>query len=152
MSSSELQPRQRFLIRCAILALAMIGAVAGVYVLTVIPPTPDSYYPKCHFHSLTGLHCPGCGLTRAVHSALNGRFEQAFVYNALAVVILPYLLVAIVRSLWSWLWDKPIKSSQSKWVSKRLPWILAIVLILFWILRNLPYYPFTLLAPHELAP
>jgi hypothetical protein len=152
MSGEPLRPRQRLLIRGAILALAAVGAAAGVYVVMVVPPTPDSYYPKCTFHSLTGLHCPGCGLTRSVHSALNGRFAQAFVYNALAVVLVPYLLVAIGRSLWSWLWDKPLQPTRWKWTQTRLPWVLGITLVLFWVLRNIPYYPFTLLAPHELKP
>ncbi len=152
MSGSELQPRQRFLIRGAILAIAVVGIAAGVCVLTVFPPTPDSFYPKCTFHSLTGLHCPGCGLTRSVHSALNGRFAQAFVYNALGVILVPYLVVSVARSLWAWLWDTPPRPGRRTWVQTKLPWAFAIVLILFWILRNIPVYPFTLLAPHELTP
>lgn len=152
MTPSPLNPRRRLLVRGTILVLVALGAGAGGYVLATIPPTDSTPYPKCQFHQLTGMHCPGCGLTRAVHSACNGRFEQAFAYNVLGVVILPYLGVATVRSLWSWMWGTPARPSRlPRGVNKWTPIVLAVVLVLFWVLRNIPYYPFTLLAPHEIS-
>ena len=29
-----------------------------------------------------------------------------------------------------------------------LPWTIAVIISVFWIVRNIPVYPFTLLAPH----
>ena len=56
---------------------------------------PDSL-PKielCFFHAVTGLQCPGCGMTRAFCSISHGRFANAwslnpfsFVFYALAVL------------------------------------------------------------------
>jgi heme A synthase len=100
-------------------------------------------------HSVTGLHCPGCGTTRSLHSLLNGHFTQSLAYNPLTLIVLPVVVLALCRSLWSWLWDAPLPRGRR--VRPYLMWALLVVLLLFGVLRNVPYYPFTLLAPHELA-
>lgn len=46
--------------------------------------------PDCFFERLTGLFCPGCGLTRASVSFLNGHFLRSFLYNA----IVPYAFIS----------------------------------------------------------
>ena len=46
----------------------------------------------CLFHKLTGLDCPGCGMTRAVLSLARSDIAAAFGYNAIWPVILGYLL------------------------------------------------------------
>jgi hypothetical protein len=125
----------------------------GVYVVAVVPPTDATFFPKCHFHQLTGLHCPGCGVTRALHAALNGHVTQALAYNLLAPLLIPVIGVMILRVLWAWLWDKSTSSQQAlsqRWMHW-MPWVLLGVLITFGVLRNIPYYPFNLLAPHELT-
>lgn len=55
-------------------------------------PSDVPLFPKCIFHLLTGLECPGCGIQRALHHLLHGEFTEALRYNAVAVlVIIPYL-------------------------------------------------------------
>lgn len=148
-----MSPRQRTLVRGTLVLLGAAGLAVALWVLATVPPTADSLYPKCVFHQTTGLHCPGCGLTRSVHAALNGRFEQAFAYNVLAVVIVPYLAVSAFRSLWSWASGAPSRPSRLPAGVKRwIPLAIGIVVTVFWVLRNIPLYPFTLLAPHELSP
>lgn len=44
----------------------------------------------CPFRAVTGLPCPGCGMTRAFCSIGHGEFARAFGYNALA----PFVFVA----------------------------------------------------------
>lgn len=43
--------------------------------------------PKCPFFVLTGLQCPSCGNTRALHALLHGRITEALAYNAMAPVL-----------------------------------------------------------------
>jgi len=131
-------------------ACAIVGGVmAGAWWLHGHPPMESSLYPTCYFHALTGLHCPGCGATRAVYALLHGRLDEALHQNGLAVLALPFLGVMAVKSLWRWanaLPPPPVKKS-SRW-SLRLVLAIAPLVILFGILRNLPWHPFTLLAPY----
>lgn len=48
----------------------------------------------CPVKWLTGISCPGCGMTRACLSALTLRFPEAFAYHPLWVA-LPFVLVAL---------------------------------------------------------
>lgn len=41
----------------------------------------------CMLRTLTGIPCPGCGMTRAVLSALRGDFRAAFAYHPLWVTL-----------------------------------------------------------------
>lgn len=134
----------------------MFGLLAGmaIFLVAVNKPDDDSYFPRCTLHNLTGLHCPGCGMTRSLHSALNGDFAQALSYNILAPIILPVFFVSISRSLWSWVRGRKLVRSANpprKWKTY-LPIILGSLLVIFFVLRNIPVYPLTLLAPHELTP
>ncbi len=54
--------------------------------------------PKCPFKLLTGLNCPGCGIQRAVHALLHGRFAEAISYNYFLVYSVPYVSSFVV--LW----------------------------------------------------
>jgi len=49
----------------------------------------------CPIKWLTGISCPGCGMTRACVSALTLQFSQAFFYHPLWVA-LPFVLIAWV--------------------------------------------------------
>lgn len=137
----------RSTVRGALLAFAAVGLVAGISLVATQPPNEASYYPRCQLHTATGLHCPGCGTTRALHSALNGRFEQALAYNAIALVVLPILGWALIHSLWVWFRNVPVPTGRS---SPIWPWVIAAILLAYGVMRNLPWHPFTLLAPHEL--
>src|SRR4051812_3951253 len=68
---------------------ALIGL--GLAVLFRFDPSRYPFYPRCLFHEVTGLHCPGCGATRALHQLLHGRVVEAMGLNAMLVAALPYL-------------------------------------------------------------
>ena len=149
--------RQRRAVRTALVALAAAGAVGVLLAVRAVPPTDDSYYPKCQSYQLLGLHCPGCGMTRAAHALLTGDPAQAVAFNPLAPVALPLLAVAFGRSLFHWAWGRPPAPRPPAGTRPRLsrlkratPWAIALGLILFGVLRNVPVAPFNLLAPHEL--
>lgn len=100
--------------------------------------------PACRFHELTGWHCPGCGGTRALRSLLHGDVIAALRMNALVVpgiLILVWLLIRGFRARGA---VSPIAILGD--VRKFLA--LIVMLVLFTVLRNLPVFPFTELAPH----
>jgi hypothetical protein len=117
-----------------------------VSLLYAYSPTEYSFLP-CMFHQLTGLHCPGCGATRCAHSLLHGDLQQAFAWNPLFVIVLPLLLYVVVRTAFQMWTGKPLAGYRFPvWTTFLLFWIMLI----YWIARNIPFEPFTWLAPHSL--
>lgn len=119
------------------LAAAVIGSVAAAVVLFFFAPTEHPFYPRCVFHSLTGLACPGCGSLRAVHSFLNGEFAAAFRLNPLLLTVLPVagIVFAVRRAL-------GLAPARPAWV-----WLLLSIIVSFSVLRNLPIAPFDYFRP-----
>jgi Protein of unknown function (DUF2752) len=111
-------------------------ATASLAVLALFwfNPAIAGFYPRCYFHELTGWYCPGCGTTRALHQLLHGNVTAAFRLNPLAISLLPLVGHLMVRGHRGGM--KPV------WI-----WVLVGVIIVFGVVRNIPAYPFTLLAP-----
>lgn len=66
------------------------GAIYGLLKLSGLPLMP------CPWQSLTGLPCPGCGMTRSTFALLRGDFIESLKLNAFTwVILLFWLLVAI---------------------------------------------------------
>jgi hypothetical protein len=108
------------------------GAVAAA--LFAFDPVRVNVLPVCPFHQLTGLWCPGCGTTRALHQLLHGNIAGAFRFNALSMAVLPVAGYLMVRG--------DASTLKPGWI-----WLLLAVIVAFGVLRNIPVYPFTLLAP-----
>lgn len=124
--------------------VAATGAVAaGVWVLrTFDPNAADSPLPKCVFHVLTGLYCPGCGMTRALHALAHGDPASAFAMNPLLVLSLPLLL----WMAWHGLGRRPaMPAALSRVLMDGKVWIG--LLLVFGVMRNLPWAPFAWMAP-----
>jgi hypothetical protein len=125
-----------------LLALGLV-ALGGV-VLYHVDPARQSYFPGCVFHWLTGWNCPGCGTTRALHQLLHGRLGAALGYNPVTPLLLPLAL--------AWLGAWAVRAWQGRpapsWeLPPRAGWVVLGLVLAFWVLRNIPAYPFTLLAP-----
>lgn len=121
----------------------LIIILCAGFILYSIPPTENSIYPPCIFHKITGLYCPGCGSTRAIHSLLHLEIRKAFAYNPLVVIFLPFI------SLWLLISIYRIKKGQSTIILPNgFALFFLILIVSFWVLRNIPIYPFNLLAPH----
>jgi hypothetical protein len=101
-------------------------------------------FPKCPVFSLTGMYCPGCGSQRALHAFLNGNVADAFRQNLLATTCYFALLAEMLLLL-----SGNIEWRPSHWLKHtRYAALLVLVAVLgFTFFRNIPIYPFTLLAP-----
>jgi len=118
---------------------ALLGVVA-VIALYVLNPSQTWFLPSCQFHKLTGLYCPGCGMTRATHHLLHGHLLTALHCNALFTLALPCVAA---YGIWRWA-AQPEQPTAWKPV---YAWLLLSAVAVFAVARNIPAYPFTLLAP-----
>lgn len=125
--------------------ITIIGSgIIGLIFLYAFNPSASNFYPPCPFHALTGLHCPGCGSLRALHQLLHGHVFTAFGLNPLMVLTLPFLGYAFLSYFLERLTgvSLPRIFIPASWI-----WVYLCAVLLFWVLRNIPSYPFLLLAP-----
>ncbi len=64
-------------------------------------PTKGVYSGEsiCIFTNIFGVECWGCGITRAIFSALYFRFAEAWEYNRLVIIVLPLLLLLWLKTV-----------------------------------------------------
>ncbi len=124
----------------ALLTVVCIVA-AGLYFLS---PYDSGVYAPCPFNVLTDLYCPGCGTLRGLHELLHGRIGSAMGLNPLMVLSLPFIAYSFIKYVAAGMRERP---ARKIFIPSAFIWALLGIVLLFWILRNLPYYPFTLLAP-----
>ncbi len=70
-----------------------MAAVAAV-ILYRFDPVTAGFFPPCVFRALTGLLCPGCGTTRALHQLLHGEIAAAFALNPMLFAAAPFAALA----------------------------------------------------------
>lgn len=114
--------------------------VCGVYGLLVL--CAAGYYLffrlmggglECPFHVLTGLYCPGCGNSRALHALAEGHFAEALRYNYLMPFEAGFVLYAAIRSTVHYLRTGTYKLTIGpEWVGIAF----LAVLLLWWVVRN----------------
>ena len=124
--------------RAGRIAVAMgcgLTVIAALVLLHQFNPEQHAFFPKCGFHALTGFDCPGCGGQRALHQLLHGNLPEAFRYNALLVSLAPLGLWMLIRRgiRFGTGLSLPSPFSHPTW-----PWLLAGLVIIFGIVRNLP--------------
>jgi len=113
--------------------------IAGAVYVFWYEPGKTGFFPLCPFRLLTGLTCPGCGSTRAMHQLLHGHVEAAFMLNPLFLIALPFLAFALLRhTKLAFAGDLP----QPNALPSRYIYLIFVVVLSFWIFRNTPFYPF----------
>lgn len=113
-------------------ALGVILAVGFAYLLLVewlgrgIP---------CVFYEVTGLRCPGCGMTRMFRALAHLDFARAAHANAMGLVIAPVLAAQLAWETFS--------DGKSQRVASLVKWtdiVLLALLFAFGVIRNLPAF------------
>jgi len=72
--------------------LTLIGLSLMFLISFVWRPADEPTVILCPFRALTGLLCPGCGMTRAFCALGHGELLRAFHFNALS----PFLYLALI--------------------------------------------------------
>jgi len=78
--------------RKPLIKLSIVATVVTILsLLYFFNPTETAIAPKCLFHAVTGLNCPGCGMQRFLHAFMHGHIVEAFRYNYILIILIPYL-------------------------------------------------------------
>ncbi len=116
----------------------LIGTLSVFIALAVLLynfyPTHSQYFPQCPVKSLLGFYCPGCGNTRALYALITGDLGNSVKQNILFVPTVCFVILLLIFP----------RLRRSRVVALAV----LIIIVLYAILRNIPCYPFYLLAPH----
>ena len=125
-------------------ATAVFLAAVAAFFLWYFNPSNVNFFPVCPLYSMTGLACPGCGLTRGFHHLFHGDILAALDYNALLPVFafvfgyfLISLLLVVIRG----------RGLSFEIFRPKILYGFLMFSLVFAVLRNLPIYPFSLLYP-----
>ena len=124
-------------------------ALVAIFTFSLWSPLEYDFYPKCWFFQSTGIFCPGCGSQRAFHYLLRGNILLALHHNLLIFLALPLLGIAFAQRTQA-VWFR--HSPPHRQPHPNFLWFILLLTILYWLLRNIPIYPLTLLAPPPLTP
>ena len=128
-----------------ILAGAGVLSVGGAsFFVWYFNPSTQGFFPVCPLFKFTGLACPGCGLTRGFHALFHGDVLTALDFNAMLpfyAVFFAYLFLAMI------LIAVRGRGISFNFLHPALIWGFLITSFVFAVLRNLPFYPFSILYP-----
>ena len=88
----------------------------------------------CPFHAVTGLQCPGCGVTRMCLALLRLNFAAAWAANPGLLVLLPLLAALFLKMAAGYV--KSGRKTPTKAESTAI-WVLVGVLLAYGVVRNL---------------
>jgi hypothetical protein len=114
--------------------MVIIGAYVYLY-CTCSPPAKTVFIPCLFFH-LTGVPCPGCGMSRAIADLLQGRFHQALVLNVFSFPLALFSIIAII-----WIVMDILRGYESLVPALKKPWkpimVISALSLIFasWILK-----------------
>ena len=108
--------------------------VMGLGIAYTIRVTVTDIFIPCPFYALTGLKCPGCGISHCLLALMRFDVETAFVENGLVVILLPFALVYGLYRAYQYI--KKGKTDFAVWEAVVLSLVL-VAAIGFGVMRNL---------------
>ncbi len=122
-----------------VLAVALICSVTMVGVYFKVP-----FLPSCLLYEHTGVHCPGCGITRASRSMMQGELALALRYNPLVVILSPLLIAWFVIEITYWIQKRNYEFARLKPLYIK---VIFTVVVVWFITRNIPHKAFEWARP-----
>ena len=118
-----------------LLVLAALYLFAGIFF---------GFYIPCPFRALTGLKCPGCGMSHAATdvalafgalirsdtAGAQAHIMDAFRANALFIPIFAYLIYAFIKIVSG-------KETNQSMLSQIIDIIFLIIILIWWVVRNI---------------
>lgn len=112
--------------------LVFLMALALIVAAVAMRQLGTCWVPGCLFRMTTGLECPGCGMTRGTYALLHGRWNEAFWFNPVGMIVFPIAMIALGVELVGWVFGRPIRIPSGRWSAT----VIATVVIGWFIGRN----------------
>ncbi len=122
----------------------VVTTMTGAFIVGRFNPTTAGFFPVCPLYSVTGILCPGCGLTRGFHAFFHGDMLTALQFNALLPIYLFFFLYLFLALIFICARGRGLNFPK---FSSTVIWSFLAVALAFTVCRNLSFYPFTLHAP-----
>jgi hypothetical protein len=110
---------------------SVILAIGIAYLIWVL--ITDIRIP-CPVFSLTGLECPGCGITRMIAALSRLDFGAAYGYNPFILVTSPLILFCIIYPEVKYI----KRGERTLGAFAFLPWVEIVLALAYAVVRNLP--------------
>ena len=115
-------------------ALLLLLVALGVLYYFIDPML--QYFPlQCPWRTLTGTLCPACGLQRAFHALMHGRWLEALGYNYFFILSVPFVLMAVAAEWYNW--HHKLDGLRAFLYNGRTLYAYVGLYFGWWILRNL---------------
>jgi len=119
-----LRNRRAVLLVCGSVALYLILSFLGYRIWL------------CPIYSATGIHCPGCGLTHAVHELVHGRWYAGIQQHAFApIFVAGFIIVTFISLLPENLNRKCVSCIMTIEQRSGFFFFLMVFLVLYWFVR-----------------
>ena len=120
------------------------GMIVGAGAVAYFDPTTAGFFPVCPLYQMTGLACPGCGLTRGFHALFHGDVITALDYNAMLPFFAFLIGCGFVAMVYYAISGRRLSFNP---IHPNVLWVFLVTLLVFGVARNLPWYPFSVLFP-----
>lgn len=122
----------------------ILSVICLIIIYYLFDPGELIIFPKCIFYSVTGWYCPGCGSQRAIHHLLHLNIKGVVDDNML---IIPGFLIIGYHYSHQALNRRYKLQLPNILYYKKTPWLIFIILIAYWVIRNINIFPFKHFIP-----
>lgn len=128
----------------------LLGALSGAVVYTAhsLHPDPRGFgthqqlgLPPCEFGRITGIACPGCGLTTAFAHTAHGQFFSAFKAHLMGPLLFAAVLAVALYAPYAFVKKRPLAvlvegSPVAVWLG-----VTSLLGLVTWVLRLVHWLP-----------
>ena len=125
--------------------LFYLMVIAGLIYFKFYSNTNKPLLPPCIIYKYTGWYCGGCGIQRGLHELSLGNFFSALHFNFLLIIGSIIFIIDLTLMLFGINKYRPVPFI---FTNNKMGWLVFIGVFLFIFLRNIPFLPFSALAPY----
>lgn len=117
----------------------LLAAIAcAILVLGALLPPDGTRIPACPSRLITGVPCPGCGLTRSVTSLEHGDVAKAWRYNPFGIVAMLVILWYVVRPV---LGERRVERVENWRLTRAVGWLVLVTFVVHGVARGAGVLP-----------